>query len=142
MKYIAVVVMMALAVAAEGSYAPSVYAHHGYGYAAAPYATYAAHHGPTVVQSNDHHSWAQHAYAHPYQVAAYNSYPQYVPAAVTAYDSHWDHHHQVPAVAFAAPVHHFASYVSANRGAVHKAPLPGHIVNQKSLNLAPAPGTW
>ncbi|XP_065083741.1 adult cuticle protein 1-like [Ochlerotatus camptorhynchus] len=145
MKCIAAVVMMALAIAAEASYVPSVYAHHGYGYdSAAPVVTYAAHHGPTVVQSNDLNSWAHHAYAQPAAVVAYNSYAHHVPAAVTAYDSHWDHHHhhQVPAVAFAAPVYHSASYVAANRGAVHKAPLPGHIVNQKSLNLAPAPGTW
>ncbi|XP_065083682.1 adult cuticle protein 1-like isoform X3 [Ochlerotatus camptorhynchus] len=139
MKCIAAVVMMALAVTAEGSYVPSVYAHHGYGYGAAPVVPYG---GPTVVQSNDHHSWAHQAYAHQAPVVAYNSYPYHVSAGANAYDSHWDHHHQVPAVAFAAPVHHSASYVAANRGAVHKAPLPGHIVNQKSLNLAPAPGTW
>lgn len=34
-----------------------------------------------------------------------------------------------------------ATSVTANRGAVHVAPLPGHAINQQQLNLAPAPGT-
>ncbi|XP_055540277.1 adult cuticle protein 1-like [Wyeomyia smithii] len=140
MKCIAATVMVALmAVIAEASYAPAVYGGH-YGYAAAPVVTYAA---PTVVQSNDHHSWA---YAN-----AYNNHWGYAPAAV-AYNS-WDGHWGAPALAYhgdahwnhgaiVAPVQHAASYVAANRGAVHKAPLVGHVLNQKSLNLAPAPGTW
>ncbi|CAD6999771.1 adult cuticle protein 1 [Ceratitis capitata] len=33
-------------------------------------------------------------------------------------------------------------YVAKTRGAVHTAPLPGHINSATSLNLAPAPGTW
>ncbi|XP_055540276.1 adult cuticle protein 1-like [Wyeomyia smithii] len=142
MKCIAATVMVALmAVIAEASYAPAVYGGH-YGYAAAPVVTYAAHHGgPTVVQSNDHHSWA---YAN-----AYNNHWGYAPAAV-AYNS-WDGHWGAPAVAYGAhwnhgavvtPVQHAASYVAANRGAIHKAPLIGHVLNQKSLNLAAAPGTW
>ncbi|XP_058447644.1 adult cuticle protein 1-like [Malaya genurostris] len=123
MKCIAAVVMMALAVVvAEASYAPAVYANH-YGYAAAPIVTYAAHNtwdsAPVPVAYN---SWN----AVPYN--GWNSH--YAPAAV-AYHG-----------AVVAPVPYSASYVAANRGAVHKAPLPGHIINQKSLNLAPAPGTW
>ncbi|XP_055853080.1 adult cuticle protein 1-like [Episyrphus balteatus] len=48
-----------------------------------------------------------------------------------------------PHVAFAAPVHgvHGASYVAQTRGAVHSAPLPGHIQSAASVNVAPAPGT-
>ncbi|XP_053696237.1 adult cuticle protein 1-like [Sabethes cyaneus] len=34
-----------------------------------------------------------------------------------------------------------ATSVTANRGAVHVAPLPGHAINQQQLNLAAAPGT-
>ncbi|ETN59270.1 Calphotin [Anopheles darlingi] len=34
-----------------------------------------------------------------------------------------------------------ATAVSATRGAVHVAPLPGHSVSQTQLNLAPAPGS-
>ncbi|XP_055540275.1 adult cuticle protein 1-like [Wyeomyia smithii] len=145
MKCIAVAVIVALAaITTEGSYVPALYAgHHGYA-AVAPVVTYAAHHGaPTVVQSNDHHSWA---YAN-----AHDNHWGYAPAAV-AYNS-WDGHWGAPALAYhgdahwnhgavVAPVHHAASYVAANRGAVHKAPLVGHALNQKSLNLAPAPGTW
>ncbi|XP_055540278.1 adult cuticle protein 1-like [Wyeomyia smithii] len=134
MKCIAATVMVALmAVITEASYAPAVYGGH-YGYAAAPVVTYA----------NDHHGWS---YAN-----AYNNHWGYAPAAV-AYNS-WDGHWGAPAVAYGgahwnqwngavvAPVQHAASYVAANRGAVHKAPLVGHVLNQKSLNLAPAPGTW
>ncbi|XP_055644668.1 histidine-rich protein PFHRP-II-like [Toxorhynchites rutilus septentrionalis] len=163
MKCIAAVVMVALAVVAEGSYVPSVYAHH-----AAPVLTHAAHHlvNPTVVQSNDHHSWAHASLAHNTlihhaPVLAHNHWDaHHVPAAI-AVNSHWDAHHVPAAVAInnhwghhghwdnhhhaaavvVAPVEHSATYVAANRGAVHKAPLAGHAINQKSLNLAPAPGT-
>ncbi|EDS39286.1 cuticle protein [Culex quinquefasciatus] len=151
MKCIAAVVMVALAVAAEASYVP--YAHQGY--AVAPVVTYAAHHGgPTVVQSNDPHSWAYASavhHAHPIApiVSAYNHYDghnyagHHIPAAVTYDAGHYydNHHHGHAAAVIAAPVQHSATYVAANRGAVHKAPLAGHAVNQKSLNLAPAPGT-
>ncbi|KAH8317645.1 hypothetical protein KR074_003223 [Drosophila pseudoananassae] len=41
-------------------------------------------------------------------------------------------------VAVAAPE---ASYVAKTRGAVHVAPLPGHIQSAASVNLEPAPGT-
>ncbi|XP_055853197.1 adult cuticle protein 1-like [Episyrphus balteatus] len=44
------------------------------------------------------------------------------------------------AVAAAVPVHG-ASYVAQTRGAVHTAPLPGHIQSAASVNVAPAPGT-
>lgn len=33
------------------------------------------------------------------------------------------------------------SYVAANRGSVHVAPLAGHIQSAASINLQPAPGT-
>ncbi|KAL1374024.1 hypothetical protein pipiens_005037 [Culex pipiens pipiens] len=135
MKCIAAIVLVALAVA-EASYIP--YAHQGY--AVAPAVTYAGHYGgPTVVQSNDyHHGWA----AAPI-VSAYNNHWN-VPAAVTYNSGHYydNYHHGHSAAVIAAPVQHSATYVAANRGAVHKAPLAGHAVNQKSLNLAPAPGTW
>ncbi|EAT46601.1 AAEL002212-PA [Aedes aegypti] len=137
MKFVATIVIMVIAAVAEASHIPSIHAHHGFNYAAAPVITYAAHHGPTVVRSNAHHAWVHHGYP---QVAAYKSYAHHVPAAVTAYGGHWDHHH-VPA-SVAVPVHHSATYVAANPGAVHKAPLAGHLVNQKSLNLASASGTW
>ncbi|XP_039438348.1 adult cuticle protein 1-like [Culex pipiens pallens] len=142
MKCIAAVVLVALAVA-EASYIP--YAHQGYVVASA--VTYAGHYGgPTVVQSNDPHSWAYASAVHnAYQapiVSAYNNHWN-VPAAVTYNSGHYydNYHHGHSAAVIAAPVQHSATYVAANRGAVHKAPLAGHAVNQKSLNLAPAPGT-
>ncbi|XP_062548537.1 adult cuticle protein 1-like [Armigeres subalbatus] len=48
-----------------------------------------------------------------------------------------------PVVAVDAPAapEPAATSVTATRGAVHVAPLPGHAVNQQQLNLAPAPGT-
>ncbi|XP_019564345.2 adult cuticle protein 1-like [Aedes albopictus] len=135
MKCIATVILMALAVAAEASYATQIYAHHGHGYVASPYGVYAAHHGSTIIQSNDdHQAWAHHDY---WPAATYHSHVHHAPPAL----GHWDHHRH----AHAAPVlpnHHTATYVAVNPGAVHKAPLPGHIVNQKSLNLAPASGLW
>lgn len=45
-----------------------------------------------------------------------------------------------PAVVALAPAPG-ATAVSATRGAVHVAPLPGHSVSQTQLNLAPAPGS-
>ncbi|XP_017460891.1 PREDICTED: adult cuticle protein 1-like, partial [Rhagoletis zephyria] len=33
-------------------------------------------------------------------------------------------------------------YVAKTRGAIHTAPLAGHINSATSLNVAPAPGTW
>ncbi|KFB44215.1 AGAP008444-PA-like protein [Anopheles sinensis] len=45
-----------------------------------------------------------------------------------------------PAVVAVAPAP-AATAVSATRGAVHVAPLPGHSVSQTQLNLAAAPGT-
>ncbi|XP_055588891.1 adult cuticle protein 1-like [Uranotaenia lowii] len=149
MKCIAAVVMMACAVAVNAHYAHQV--------PVAPAITYANdyHHGraghhqaPVVTYANNHwDQWAHHD-VHHHQVPAAVAI-----AAPVAYNNNawahqhnsWDHHnhhaHAHGAVAV-APVHHKeATYVAANPGAVHKAPLPGHIVNQKSLNLAPAPGT-
>ncbi|XP_053673594.1 adult cuticle protein 1-like [Anopheles nili] len=45
-----------------------------------------------------------------------------------------------PAVVALAPPP-AATAVSATRGSVHVAPLPGHAVSQTQLNLAPAPGS-
>lgn len=35
----------------------------------------------------------------------------------------------------------YRSYVAQTRGAVHTAPLPGHVQSVASQNLQPAPGT-
>nr|XP_019551257.2 adult cuticle protein 1-like [Aedes albopictus] len=137
MKCVAAVVIMVISAVADASYVPSIYAHHGHGYAGTPVVSYANYHDLSYIQPNHHHAWAHHGYA---PVSVHSSYVHHAPASVAVYDSHWDHHH-----VHAAPVvphHGGATYVAANPGAVHKAPLPGHVVNQKSLNLAPAAGTW
>lgn len=38
-------------------------------------------------------------------------------------------------------VHHDATYVAKTRGAVHTAPLAGHLKSVANVNLAAAPGT-
>uniref|UniRef100_A0A182MA00 Uncharacterized protein n=1 Tax=Anopheles culicifacies TaxID=139723 RepID=A0A182MA00_9DIPT len=131
---VAAVAVIALAVAAEA----------GYPYAGYPYAGY----GATVVQANAP-AWPYGAYpyahaAYPYAHAA--AYPAAYPAAIAAYAA--PHaailaapHGPVASVAHHAGVVPGATSVTATRGAVHVAPLPGHAVSQKQLNLAPAPGT-
>lgn len=48
-----------------------------------------------------------------------------------------------PSVAVAAPVVGAGpgTYVAQTRGAVHTAPLDGHLSSVANVNLAPAPGT-
>lgn len=71
------------------------------------------------------HISAPHLIASPY--AAHLAYPY----------AHVDHHH-----AHVVAVPQAASYIAANRGSVHTAPLPGHTDSVASVNDAPAPGTW
>lgn len=54
-------------------------------------------------------------------------------------------HHNVHAATHTVavvPPHHEATYTAVTKGAVHKAPLPGHVLSQKSINVASAPGTF
>ncbi|KFB38685.1 AGAP008460-PA-like protein [Anopheles sinensis] len=97
---------------------------------AVTYASYAV--APAV-------SYASHVSA-PVSYAAHNTVIQAAPvayAAPTAYA--YENAQYVPQVY--ASVQKEASYVAATRGAVHVAPLAGHAVNQKSLNVEAAPGT-
>ncbi|KAK7873624.1 hypothetical protein R5R35_009312 [Gryllus longicercus] len=65
-------------------------------------------------------------------VAPAISYAAHVPAvAPVAYAA--------PAVVAAAPV--AAGYTAVTRGAVHSAPLPGHVIGSTHVNVQPAPGT-
>ncbi|TMW46006.1 hypothetical protein DOY81_008912, partial [Sarcophaga bullata] len=53
-------------------------------------------------------------------------------------------HAGIPAAIHAAvpaAVHGHAGYVAKTRGAVHTAPLAGHINSVANVNVAPAPGT-
>ncbi|XP_055591520.1 uncharacterized histidine-rich protein DDB_G0274557-like isoform X1 [Uranotaenia lowii] len=118
------------------------------------------HLGPTLVQSNDHHqhSWANHWNHHHGQFLAHNHQRNVHPVPASPNVLYQQlHHHQyhpseLPNLGHPAQHHHThhqqqhpmpaATYVAANPGAIHKAPLPGHSVNQHSLNLATAQGSW
>ncbi|XP_065358163.1 adult cuticle protein 1-like [Calliphora vicina] len=77
--------------------------------------------GAGVVLGHPHAAISVHG---PAAVAVHG--PAAIPAAV-----------HVPAV-----VGGHASYVAKTRGAVHSAPLAGHINSVANVNVAPAPGTW
>ncbi|XP_055643198.1 adult cuticle protein 1-like [Toxorhynchites rutilus septentrionalis] len=119
MKCVIAAVVIALAVATEASWGP----------------------WGTVVQSN------VPAWPAAHWTGAYGAWP----AAADHWGgaAHWGGawpaaaHWGVPAasVAHHAGVVPGAVSVNANRGSVHVAPLAGHAVSQKQLNLAPAPGT-
>ncbi|XP_062552608.1 adult cuticle protein 1-like [Armigeres subalbatus] len=124
MKFIVAAVVLALAVASEASW-PA---------AGLPWG------GPwgTVVQANAPAWPAAHWGGAWPAAAAYGAWP----------GAHWAG--AWPAAHWGAPAasvaHHAgvvpgATSVTANRGAVHVAPLPGHAISQQQLNLAPAPGT-
>lgn len=81
-------------------------------------------HGPAVIAGHGPALIAGHGAA---VVAAH------APAVVAAA-------HAAPAVVV-APVAHEGVYTAQTRGAVHTAPLSGHIQSVASINAAPAPGT-
>ncbi|XP_014086889.2 adult cuticle protein 1 [Bactrocera oleae] len=113
---------------------PFAFATRAAAYASPSYATYAS---PSIA-----------AYASPPAAVQVPSVAVQVPSVAV----------QVPSVAVQAPsvaVHAPAvaavghaglvaggAYVAKTRGAVHSAPLPGHISSVANLNVAPAPGTW
>uniref|UniRef100_A0AAG5D8I3 Cuticle protein n=1 Tax=Anopheles atroparvus TaxID=41427 RepID=A0AAG5D8I3_ANOAO len=130
MKCMVAAVILALAVVSEAGLLP---------YGGWPYAHLAA---PTVIQSN--------VLAHPYgaisHAAIHAALPAYAPHAAIYAAPHAaiyaaPHYGPAASVAHHAGVVPGATSVTATRGAVHVAPLPGHAVSQKQLNLAPAPGT-
>ncbi|XP_055638802.1 adult cuticle protein 1-like [Toxorhynchites rutilus septentrionalis] len=130
MKCMVAAVILALAVVAEAGLLP---------YGGWPYGL--GHLGPaTVVQSN--------ILAHPYgavsHAAIHAGYLGHPAAAIVAGPIAplvSPVHGPVASVAHHAGVVPGATSVTANRGSVHVAPLPGHAVSQQQLNLAPAPGT-
>ncbi|XP_043662584.1 adult cuticle protein 1 [Drosophila teissieri] len=134
MKFAVVVVLFALAYGVNSSVVPLLTSAHGLVVgapavagsvaiqasavpAAVPLALSPA--GPVLIQSG------------PAVVAAPVPAVVSAPAVVAA--------HAPAVVAVAAPE---ASYVAKTRGAVHVAPLPGHVQSAASVNLEPAPGTW
>ncbi|XP_035916991.1 cuticle protein 16.5-like [Anopheles stephensi] len=161
MKCIAAVVMVALAVVAEAGIAPvsvvysapettvvqqNVAPKYVTAYAA-PVTTYASHASvaPVAAYAAPVATYAAPVatYASPISYAAQRTVVQAASvayAAPTAYA--YDNGNYVQAVPTVyAQVQKEARYVAANRGAIHEAPLAGHAVNQKSLNIEPAPGT-
>ncbi|KAM7351632.1 adult cuticle protein 1-like isoform 3-T3 [Cochliomyia hominivorax] len=70
---------------------------------------------------------------HPAAIPAAVSLPVHAPAVAV----------HAPALAVHAPavVGGHASYVAKTRGAVHAAPLAGHLNSVANVNVAPAPGT-
>ncbi|XP_017097683.1 adult cuticle protein 1 [Drosophila bipectinata] len=133
MKFaIAVVFTLALAMGVQSSVIPllSQVAGHGLSYTAVS--------GPAVVAS----PWGVPA-AHWPAAVTVGAWPPaaiHAPAAVAV-------HAAAPAVVAAAPalavapVAHEGVYTAQTRGAVHTAPLAGHIQSVASINAAPAPGT-
>ncbi|XP_035906957.1 adult cuticle protein 1-like [Anopheles stephensi] len=134
MKCMVAAVILALAVVSEAGLLP---------YGGWPYAHLAA---PTVIQSN--------VLAHPYGAISHAAiHAAYAPHAAILAAPHAAYLGAPHAAILAAPqgpaasvAHHAgvvpgATSVTATRGAVHVAPLPGHAVSQQQLNLAPAPGT-
>lgn len=77
-----------------------------------------------------HGDWHGHHYP-----AAIDVHHGHIPVAVHASAVH----HAVPYVHHA--VHHEGQYVAKTRGAIHTAPLAGHIQSAAAINVAPAPGT-
>ncbi|XP_052851231.1 adult cuticle protein 1 [Drosophila gunungcola] len=141
MKFaVAVVFTLALAMGVQSSVIPllSQVAGHGLSYTAVS--------GPAVVASPwavPASPWAVPAAHWPaaVNVASWPPAAVHAPAAVAV-------HAAAPAVVAAhapavvvAPVAHEGVYTAQTRGAIHTAPLAGHVQSVASINAAPAPGT-
>ncbi|KAH8355819.1 hypothetical protein KR200_004416, partial [Drosophila serrata] len=133
---VAVVFTLALAMGVQSSVIPllSQVAGHGLSYTAVS--------GPAVVAS----PWAVPAAHWPaaVNVASWPPAAVHAPAAVAVHAAHAPavavHAAHAPAVVV-APVAHEGVYTAQTRGAIHTAPLAGHIQSVASINAAPAPGT-
>ncbi|XP_034472471.1 adult cuticle protein 1-like [Drosophila innubila] len=148
MKFaIAVIFTLALAMGVQSSVIPLVsqLAGHGLSYTAvsgpvvaAPWVAPAAH-WPAAVSVGAWPHVAPHVVAaHAPAVVAAHAHA-HAPVVVAAH-AHAHAHAHAPAVVV-APVAHEGVYTAQTRGAVHTAPLSGHIQSVASINAAPAPGT-
>ncbi|KAL5281099.1 hypothetical protein ACFFRR_004864 [Megaselia abdita] len=81
---------------------------------------------------HDDGQWHGDWHGHHYPAAIDLHHGHHYPAAI-------DVHHAVPYVHHG---HHEGQYVAKTRGAVHTAPLAGHIQSAAAINVAPAPGTY
>lgn len=152
MKFAVAVVVLAFAVAVQSSAIPWGWAGH---------ALVAGHHDDGSWHGDNHwddghwdpshdHGHYAHGWGHPAAVVAHHGYGHgliaghHGPALVHGHNvvaSHVVHGvHGVHGVHDLGH-HHQASYVAANRGSVHVAPLAGHVHSVSSSNLSPAPGT-
>ena len=78
------------------------------------------------------------------EIAQYSSLPY---SAIHAPALSYARHISAPlAYNYASPIVAIApaeaTYTAATRGAIHTAPLPGHVLSQTSLNVQPADGTY
>ncbi|XP_034471669.1 adult cuticle protein 1 [Drosophila innubila] len=126
MKFAVVVVLFALAYGANSSVVPLLTTAHGTVVVGAPAVA-----GSVAVHASAVPAAVPVALA-PAGPVLIQSGPAIVHAAPAVV------HAASPVVVAAAP----ASYVAKTRGAVHVAPLPGHVQSAASVNLEPAPGTW
>ncbi|XP_011191963.1 adult cuticle protein 1 [Zeugodacus cucurbitae] len=140
MKFaIAAIFTLALAMGVQSSVLPLLpgltqIAGHGLSYTAVS--------GPLAVPIAAHAPAAVIAAASPAIVAAAPGIVAAAPGIVAAHGpSVAVHAPSAVAVAHGAAAHGGA-YVAQTRGAVHSAPLPGHISSVANVNVAPAPGTW
>ncbi|XP_004521788.1 adult cuticle protein 1-like [Ceratitis capitata] len=133
MKFVIAVVMLALAVSVHSSILPAV-----------SYVTSAVHPGPLLA----HGGWGGHgAWAGPAAVTAWGGSGHGLWGGIPGISLSQGPHGAAIAAPLAAPLalghgHGAGVYVAKTRGAVHTAPLAGHINSATSLNVAPAPGTW
>lgn len=109
----------------------------GYGYGHVDIAghglSYTAVSGPALIDPYVHHGPS---------VAIHAAYPHVLAPSVAVHAAPLSH---IPLAVSHSPVvvapAHEGTYVAKTRGAVHTAPLPGHINSAAAINVAPAPGT-
>lgn len=129
--------MLALAIGAQSSILPLGHLGLGLGHGL----SYTAVHGPALLPAGPalySHGWAGAPHgaliAHP----GVGPLLAHGPAAIAA--AH-PVAHLGPSVAHHAGLVPGGTYVAKTRGAVHTAPLAGHLNSAASVNLLPAPGT-
>ncbi|XP_011191961.1 adult cuticle protein 1 [Zeugodacus cucurbitae] len=140
MKFVIAVVMLALAVGVHSSLLTAQIA------PAVSYVTSAVHPGPLISAGG----WAgPSAWAGPAAVTAWGGSGHGLYGGIPGISLAQGPGAAAIAAPLAAPIalghglgHGSGVYVAKTRGAIHTAPLAGHVNSATSLNLAPAPGTW
>ncbi|XP_055375971.1 uncharacterized histidine-rich protein DDB_G0274557-like [Condylostylus longicornis] len=140
MKFTIVVVMLAIAFAVDASaigwsvhHHPqlSVWGGHHNDWHGDDWHSGHAHHGDWHHGGWDDGHWSHgHAHTHGISLAQGGGWDHHHGPVHAHHDNHHHDHH-----------HHHGHYVAKTLGAVHTAPLPGHVDSVKSINVASAPGT-